>query len=103
MLALNVVDKFTSSDSEQDRIFFGQGFANCVVGFFGGMGGSALALPSLHGLKAGSVSSVSTFCAGVYMFMVVAFAYPVVAMVPLGAPLGVTLYLVSAHLLRILL
>mmetsp|Transcript_17915 Transcript_17915/g.37588 ORF Transcript_17915/g.37588 Transcript_17915/m.37588 type:complete len:620 (+) Transcript_17915:411-2270(+) len=94
MVALNVVDKCTSSDSEQDRIFFGQGFANCVVGFFGGMGGSALALPSLHGLKAGGVSSVSTFCAGVYMFMVVAFAYPVVAMVPLGAPLGVTLYLI---------
>ena len=94
MIAINVVDKFTSSDSEQDRVFFGQGFANCVVGFMGGMGGSPMALHSLHGLKSGGVSSVSTFFAGLYMLVTIIVAFPVIGMIPLGATFGVTIYLV---------
>lgn len=94
MVAINVVDKYTNSDSEQDRVFFGQGFSNCVAGFFGGMAGSGQAHQSLHSLKSGGVSSVSSFMAGVYMLIIMLIGYPVVAKVPLGATAGITLYLV---------
>lgn len=62
-------------------------------GIMAGMG-SAGQPQSLHNLRNGGVSSISAFMAGVYMLLVVMFAYPAVAHVPLGATMGVTLYLV---------
>ncbi|KAL7539063.1 hypothetical protein ACHAXR_009006 [Thalassiosira sp. AJA248-18] len=93
MVAINVSDKYTGTDSEQDRVFYGQGVANLASGLMGGMVGSGSAHSSLHGLRVGGVTSTSVFFAGIYMLMAIVFAYPAVAMIPLGATLGVTLYL----------
>jgi len=94
MVAMNVTDKYTSTDSEQDRVFYGQGVANLAGGLMAGMGVSGLSHTSLHGLRMGGVSSMSVFFAGIYMFMVITFAYPAIAVIPLGATMGVTLYFV---------
>ncbi|KAL9184537.1 hypothetical protein ACHAXT_012507 [Thalassiosira profunda] len=94
MVALNVTDKYTNTDSEQDRVLYGQGVANLACGIMAGMGSAGVPQSSLHNLRNGGVSSTSAFMAGVYMLLIVMFAYPAVAHVPLGATMGVTLYLV---------
>lgn len=94
MVSINVADKYTATDSEQDRVFYGQGVSNLAGGLMGGMGSTGLAHASLHSLRMGGVTSASVFFAGLYMLMIVALAWPAVAMVPLGATMGVTLYLV---------
>ena len=60
----------------------------------GGMGGTGMAHTSLHCAKMGGMSSFGVFLSGIYMFSVISFVYPAVAAIPLGATMGVTLYLV---------
>ena len=94
MVAINVADNYTDTDSEQDRVFYGQGVANLAGGLMGGMGSTGLAHTSLHSLRMGGVTSTSVFLAGIYMLMVITFAYPAVALIPLGATMGVTLFFI---------
>ena len=93
MVAINVVDQYTASDSEQDRVFYGQGVANLACGLMGGTGVAGSPHASLHGLRAGGATSTATFLAGVCMLLATAYAYPAVASMPLGATMGVTLHL----------
>jgi len=94
MMAINVTDKYTVTDSEQDRVFYGQGVSNLACGIMAGMSGTGMAHTSLYGLRMGGVTSISVFFAGIIMLCVLIFAYPAVAMIPLGAVMGVTLYLI---------
>ncbi|KAL7551585.1 hypothetical protein ACHAWF_014770 [Thalassiosira exigua] len=94
MTAINVADRFTGTDSEQDRIFYGQGVSNLAGGLLGGMGSAGATHASFHGLRAGGVTCASTFLAGIATLCVVSFAYPAVAVVPLGGVMGVALHLV---------
>jgi len=94
MVAINTVDEYTSTESEQDRVFYGQGIANMIGGLMGGMGSTGSGHASLHSLRMGGVTSTSVFFAGIYMLMVFTFAYPAVSAIPLGATMGVAIYLV---------
>ena len=93
MVAINVVDKYTATDSEQDRVFYGQGVANLTGALMGGMGSAGLGHASLHGARLGGITSVSVFLAGLYMLAAMAFAWPLVRTIPLGATAGATAYL----------
>lgn len=94
MVAINVADKYTSVDSEQDRVFYGQGVANIASGLMAGMGGSGIAISSYHGLRMGGVTSLSVFFAGVFMLCTIILFYHAVAFIPLGAVMGISLHLV---------
>ena len=91
MVTINVADNYTSDDSEQDRVYYGQGSINIVGGIFGSMSSTGLAHTSLLSLRMDGVTSMSTFVAGIMMLCVITFAYPAIAVVPLGAIMGVTL------------
>lgn len=93
MVAINVADKYTSVVSDQDRVFYGQGVGNILSGLMAGMGGTGLSHTSLLGLGIGGVTTLSVFFAGIIMFCLVTFVYPVVAVIPLGAFMGTTLHL----------
>ena len=95
MVAINVADKYTSVVSEQDRVFYGQGVGNLVSGLMAGMGGTGLAHTSLLGLQMGGVTTISAFFSGLIMLCILTFVYPAVAVIPLGAFMGIALYLVS--------
>jgi len=94
LVAINVVDKYTSTVSEQDHVFYGQGVGNLVSGVMLGMGGTGLAHTSLLGLQMGGVTHLCVFSSGIAMLCALTFAYPAVAMIPLGALLGVALHLI---------
>ena len=93
MVAINVTDRYSRTDAEQDRVFYGQGVANLAGGLMGGIGSSGQAHSSLHNLQMRGISSLSVFFAGVFMLMVTSIAYPAVAHIPLGAVMGITLFL----------
>lgn len=94
MVAINVVDNYTGTDSEQDRVFYGQGVSNLACGLMAGMGGTGMAHTSLYNLRMGGVTSISSFFAGIIMLSVLTYAYPAFAQIPLGGVMGVTLYLI---------
>jgi len=93
LVTINISDKWSESDSEQDRVFYGQGLANAVCGLMGGMSASGLPHTSLNGLSMGGLTSLSTLFSGIFMLSGITFAYPAVAMISLGATMGVTLYI----------
>ena len=92
LVTINVADKWSESDSEQDRVIYGQGLANAVCGLMGGMSSAGLPHTSLNGLSMGGLTSISTLCSGIFMLFGITFAYPAVAMISLGSTLGVTVY-----------
>jgi len=94
MVTINVADKYTATDSDQDRVFYGQGVANLVCGFMAGTSGTGLAHSSLYGTRMGGITNISTFSAGIFMLLVIMFMYPAVAEIPLGVVMGITLHLI---------
>ena len=98
MVTINISDKWSESDSEQDRVFYGQGLANAVCGMMGGMSASGQPHTSLNGLSMGGLTSLSTLFSGIFMLFGITFAYPAVAMISLGTTVGVTLHVMLSML-----
>ena len=90
---LQTEDRYSRTDAEEDRVFYGQGVANLAGGLMGGIGSSGQAHSSLHNLQMRGISSLSVFFAGAFMLTVTSIAYPAVAHIPLGAVMGITLFL----------
>ena len=94
LVAINIVDMYTSVVSEQDHVFYGQGVGNLVSGIMLGMGGTGLAHSSLLGLQMGGITHLCVFSSGIAMLCSITFAYPAVAVIPLGALMGVAMHLI---------
>jgi len=92
LVTINIADKWSESDSEQDRVIYGQGLSNAVSGLMGGMSSAGQPHTSLNGLSMGGLTSMSTLCSGIFMLFGITFAYPAVAMISLGSTMGFTLY-----------
>lgn len=88
-LTANVVDELTDTYSNKNREALGQGIANFVTGFFGGMAGCAMIGQSVINIKSGGRTRLSTFSAGVFLlfFMLVVGAW--VERIPMAALVAV--------------
>src|SRR5699024_9807165 len=65
LMTAKLVDDITDTRSNKTRESVGQGLANIVTGFFGGMGGCAMIGQTMINVKtAGSRTRLSTFLAG---------------------------------------
>ena len=72
------------------REAWGQGVANIVTGFFGGMGGCAMIGQTMINVKAsGARTRISTFLAGVFLLILVVGLGDVVAVIPMAALVAV--------------
>jgi SulP family sulfate permease len=90
LMTAKLVDDITDTRSDKTRESWGQGVANVVTGFFGGMGGCAMIGQTLINVKAsGARTRLSTFLAGVFLLVLVVAAGPVVAMIPMAALVAV--------------
>ena len=66
LLTAKLVDDITDTHSDKTREAWGQGAANVVTGFFGGMGGCAMIGQTMINVKvSGARTRISTFLAGV--------------------------------------
>jgi len=89
LLTARLVDDLTDTGSNKNRESWGQGIANVVTGFFGGMGGCAMIGQTMINIKAGARSRLSTFLAGVFLLILVVACKPVVSRIPMAALVAV--------------
>ncbi|MCX5192514.1 SulP family inorganic anion transporter [Streptomyces sp. NBC_00249] len=90
LMTAKLVDEITDTRSSKTRESVGQGIANIVTGFLGGMGGCAMIGQTMINVKvSGARTRLSTFLAGVFL-MVLCIAFgPVVSEIPMAALVAV--------------
>jgi SulP family sulfate permease len=96
LMTAKLVDDITETRSDKERESRGQGIANVITGFFGGMAGCAMIGQTMINVKAsGARTRLSTFSAGALLLVLVVGLGSVVAVIPMAALVAVMI-LVSA-------
>ncbi|MHA6334560.1 SulP family inorganic anion transporter [Qipengyuania sp. CAU 1752] len=85
LLTAQIVDDMTHTNSNKRRESAGQGIANVVAAFFGGMGGCAMIGQSVINVTSGGRGRLSSFTAGLSLLVLLAVLGPVVGQVPMPA------------------
>ncbi|WP_301663490.1 SulP family inorganic anion transporter [Methanoculleus frigidifontis] len=89
LLTASIVDEMTDTESDKDREVRGQGLANCVAGFFGGMAGCAMIGQSVINVRSGGTGRLSTLVAGLFLIFLIIALGDIVAQIPMAALVGV--------------
>ncbi|MFK7975471.1 MAG: SulP family inorganic anion transporter [Halioglobus sp.] len=89
LLTLRLVDEITESRGSGNRECVGQGVANTVTGFFGGMGGCAMIGQSMINVNSGGRGRLSGISAALFLLAFILFASPLIEQIPLAALIGV--------------
>ncbi|HLQ74346.1 MAG TPA: SulP family inorganic anion transporter, partial [Bacillota bacterium] len=89
LLTSQVLDDMTDTDSNKNKEARGQGIANFINGFFGGMAGCALIGQSVINVKSGGRGRLSTFTAGVFLMFLIIVLGDFVIKVPMPVLVGV--------------
>ncbi|MCM3575500.1 SulP family inorganic anion transporter [Mesobacillus subterraneus] len=89
LLTATIVDDMTDSESEKNTESKGQGIANIVTGFFGGMAGCAMIGQSVINIKSGGRTRLSSFVAGVFLMFLIVLLGDIVVQIPMAALAGV--------------
>jgi len=88
-LTAQIVDDLTDTPSDKHREAKGQGLANIVSGFFGGMAGCAMIGQSMINVKSGGRGRMSALLAGVFLLLMVVFLGEWVGKIPMAALVAV--------------
>lgn len=106
LMTAKLVDDITDTRSNKTRECWGQGAANLVTGFFGGMGGCAMIGQTMINVKSGARTRLSTFLAGTLLLILVVVLGDAVAVIPMAALVAVMVFVSIAtfdwHSLRTL-
>ncbi|MGD7044722.1 SulP family inorganic anion transporter [Jeotgalibacillus proteolyticus] len=89
LLTASIVDDATDTESDKNMETRGQGIANVVTGFFGGMAGCAMIGQSIINVKSGGRGRLSTLVAGVFLMFLIVILGGVVVQIPMAALAGV--------------
>ncbi|MFJ9851633.1 SulP family inorganic anion transporter [Streptomyces sp. NPDC101150] len=89
LMTAKLVDEITDTRSNKTRESIGQGIANIVTGFFGGMGGCAMIGQTMINVKNGARTRLSTFLAGFFLLILCIALGPVVSRIPMAALVAV--------------
>ncbi|WP_328856677.1 SulP family inorganic anion transporter [Williamsia herbipolensis] len=90
LMTAKFVDDITDTHSDKTRESTGQGVANIVTGFFGGLGGCAMIGQTMINVKvSGARTRISTFLAGVFLLILVVGLGDIVALIPMAALVAV--------------
>lgn len=89
MMTASIVDELTDTNSNKNRECVGQGVANVVTGFIGGMAGCAMIGQSVINVKSGGRGRLSTLTAGALLLIMVVFMGDWVAQIPMAALVAV--------------
>ena len=88
-MTAQIVDDLTDTPSNKDKEARGQGIANFVTGFFGGMAGCAMIGQSVINVKSGGRTRLSTFLAGFVLIILCIGLGQWVAAIPMPALVAV--------------
>ncbi|KOG34183.1 SulP family inorganic anion transporter [Streptomyces resistomycificus] len=90
LMTAKLVDDITDTRSSKTRESVGQGVANIVTGFFGGMGGCAMIGQTMINVRvSGARTRLSTFLAGAFLMVLCVVFGPVVSDIPMAALVAV--------------
>ena len=89
LLTLSLIDELTDTRGRGNKECVGQGVANTVTGFFGGMGGCAMIGQSMINVNSGGRGRLSGIAAALFLLMFILFASGLIEMIPLAALTGV--------------
>lgn len=90
LMTAKLVDDITDTHSDKTRESIGQGIANIVTGFFGGMGGCAMIGQTMINVRvSGARTRLSTFLAGAFLLVLCVVFGPVVSEIPMAALVAV--------------
>jgi SulP family sulfate permease len=89
LLTLSLIDELTDTRGRGNKECVGQGVANTVTGFFGGMGGCAMIGQSMININSGGRGRLSGILAALFLLMFILFASGLIEMIPLAALTGV--------------
>jgi SulP family sulfate permease len=85
LMTATIVDELTDTTSDKNRECVGQGIANTITGFIGGMAGCAMIGQSIINVRSGGRGRLSTFCAGVFLLVMIVFLGDWVKQIPMAA------------------
>ena len=89
LMTATIVDDLTDTTSDRNRECRGQGIANVVTGFFGGMAGCAMIGQSIINVKSGGRCRLSTLTAGTVLIVMVVFLDSWLQRIPMAALVAV--------------
>jgi SulP family sulfate permease len=89
LMTATIVDDFTDTGSDKNRECSGQGVANIVSGFFGGMAGCAMIGQSVINVKSGGRGRLSSFSAGIVLLILIVAMGGLVSQIPMAALVAV--------------
>ncbi|HEY9637692.1 MAG TPA: SulP family inorganic anion transporter [Coleofasciculaceae cyanobacterium] len=89
LLTAALVDELTETKSSRNKEVQGQGIANIVTGFFGGMAGCGMVGQSIINVRSGGRSRLSTFVSGAFLLFSIMLLRDVVMQIPMAALIGV--------------
>jgi SulP family sulfate permease len=85
MMTTTVINEVTCTECDRHQECRGQGIANIVSGFMGGMAGCAMIGQSIINVSSGARTRLSTLVAGVFLLCLVVFFKDWLAYVPMAA------------------
>ncbi len=85
LMTATIIDELTDTRSDKNRECVGQGIANTATGFIGGMAGCAMIGQSIINVKSGGRGRLSTFCAGIFLLLMIVFLGDWVRQIPMPA------------------
>ncbi|MEY7979634.1 SulP family inorganic anion transporter [Streptomyces pilosus] len=90
LMTAKLVDEITDTHSSKTRESMGQGIANIVTGFFGGMGGCAMIGQTMINVRvSGARTRLSTFLSGAFLMVLCVAFGPIVSDIPMAALVAV--------------
>ncbi|MGB3693644.1 MAG: SulP family inorganic anion transporter [Spirulinaceae cyanobacterium] len=88
-LTASVLDDLTDTPSNKNQEARGQGIANIITSFFGGMAGCAMIGQSVINIQSGGRTRLSTFSAGVFLLLFMLILGSWVERIPMAALVAV--------------
>jgi SulP family sulfate permease len=89
LLTAQLLDDMTDTGSDKNRESRGQGVANIITGFFGGMAGCAMIGQSMINHRSGGRTRLSTLASGVFLLILILALGDLVAKIPMAALVAV--------------
>ena len=89
LMTAQIVEDMTDTPTDRRRECAGQGAANIVAGFFGGMAGCAMIGQSVINVSSGGRGRLSCLIAGVVLLLLVVYASEWVSLIPMAALVAV--------------
>ena len=93
LLCARVADAMTDSRHNPNQELMGQGIANCIVPFFGGLPSTGTIARTVTNIKSGAVSPIAGIVHAITLLIIVLVAAPLAANVPLACLSAILLFM----------